>query len=377
MSSVCSGPMRAAGQPRAANNFDFLRLIGAVLVVYGHSYALTGAPAHLWPGFAANAIGTVGVKIFFVISGYLVAQSWLRDPHPPRFLLRRSLRIFPALVVVVLLSVAVLGPLLTTLPLSDYFGHWVTRHYFRNLALYCSYSLPGVFEKNVLPASVNGSLWSLPVEVSMYLVTPLLLSRWFNFRRVPFAALAVGLAAASVLRLRAFPPTTTHVVYGINVWAWLEVVPYFLMGAAYALYRLEWLTNIYVAFVGILALAVTSPGFSASEALLLAVLPYAVLSFGRGHAPVFDKLTGGNDLSYGIFLFGFPVQQTLVALAGPKMGPWTNSALALVVCAGLAYLSWNWVEKPMLSWKPKRRDRRPEAAAGKQDTPPGDAARAA
>src|SRR5947208_1034364 len=89
------------------NNFEQLRLFAAVLVVYGHSYALTGAQA---PGFAANSVSTLGVKIFFCISGYLVAQSWIRDPSLPRYLTRRALRIFPALAVVVLVSTFLLGP---------------------------------------------------------------------------------------------------------------------------------------------------------------------------------------------------------------------------------------------------------------------------
>lgn len=83
------------------NNFDQLRLLGAILVIYGHSYVLLGRPV---PMFAANTVSTLGVKIFFCISGYLVAASWLRDPHLPRFLARRSLRIFPALIAITLLS---------------------------------------------------------------------------------------------------------------------------------------------------------------------------------------------------------------------------------------------------------------------------------
>src|SRR5690349_16819305 len=75
--------------PERANNFDQLRLLGAILVIYGHSYALFARPV---PMFAGNTVSTLGVKIFFCISGYLVACSWLRDPNFPRFIARRSLR---------------------------------------------------------------------------------------------------------------------------------------------------------------------------------------------------------------------------------------------------------------------------------------------
>src|SRR5258708_22620705 len=89
-----------AATPRQAprqNNFDLLRLIGAVLVIYGHAYPLTGSVS---PGFAGNGIATVGVKIFFVISGYLGALSWVRDGNLARFFFRRCLRIFHSLIAV-------------------------------------------------------------------------------------------------------------------------------------------------------------------------------------------------------------------------------------------------------------------------------------
>lgn len=95
------------GERARTNNLDLVRLFGAALVIYGHAYPIAGAAS---PGFAANGVATIGVKIFFSIRGYLVALSWLRDPHLGRFLLRRSLRIFSALIVVVLLSALVLGP---------------------------------------------------------------------------------------------------------------------------------------------------------------------------------------------------------------------------------------------------------------------------
>lgn len=338
-------------EPAHANNFDFLRLIGAALVIYGHSYALTGnAP----PQFDGNGVHTIGVKIFFVISGYLVAQSWLRDRNLFRFAYRRSLRIFPALVAVVVLTVVVLGPAMTTLPLAAYFSDPVLALYLRNIALYINYALPGVFLHNTYPAAVNGSLWSLPAEVSMYLLTPVMLSPLIIRRRAVFAVGTIALCAASLAFVYAFPRHSAYVIYGTDFWAWLEVAPYFVIGAAFALYSLERLANIYVAFVAIWALGMVPLNAVASQAALMIVLPYAVIAFGLGFTPVFRALTRGNDLSYGVFLWGFPVQQVLVAALGPRPGPAANCLMALAISSGLAYLSWNLVERPMLSLKPRR-----------------------
>jgi peptidoglycan/LPS O-acetylase OafA/YrhL len=346
--SIEQGPEHA----RRENNFDFLRLIGALLVIYGHAYPLTGTVS---PGYAGNGVATIGVKIFFVISGYLVALSWIRDGNLIRFFLRRSLRIFPALAVVVVLTVLVLGPLQTSLPLTEYFNSGSVAFYLCNIALYINYSLPGVFEHNVYPNAVNGSLWSLPAEFFMYLLTPILLARIVNVQRLVFAAITAAFVVLSLVLVHAIPRTSQLVIYATDVRVWLQVAPYFVIGAAVALYRLERLANIYVAFVALLALSVFETPLVVKEAMVMMVLPYVSLSFGLGHAPIFDRITRKNDLSYGVFLLGFPVEQTVTATLGPQIGPWAETIIASVVCIGLAYLLWNLVERPALAWKPGRR----------------------
>jgi peptidoglycan/LPS O-acetylase OafA/YrhL len=153
------------------NNLDALRMIGAFLVIYGHCYALKGMPERHFLSWLP--LGPLGVYIFFTISGYLVVDSWRRDPNLWRFAARRSLRIFPGLAVCVLLSAFVLGPILTPLPLRTYFTHSQVTDYLANIALDIHYSLPLVFATNPYPHIVNGSLWSLPVEFAMYVIVAL------------------------------------------------------------------------------------------------------------------------------------------------------------------------------------------------------------
>jgi peptidoglycan/LPS O-acetylase OafA/YrhL len=341
-------------QQARMNNFDQVRLFGAILVIYGHAYPLTGAAA---PGFAANAVATIGVKIFFSISGYLVGLSWLRDPHLGRFMLRRSLRIFPALIVVVLLSAFVMGPILTRLSVGGYFTHPSTYWYLQNIALYINYSLPGLFENNIYPGAINGSLWSLPAEFVMYLLTPILIGGASLLAgRVAFAIvgsifIVVGYWLTSVM------PQFRLVIYATDVWSWLSVAPYFVMGMMFAVCRLDRTLNIYVGAAGLFALAIFETSAPVKEAALLLILPYFSLSFGTGFAPAMHKLTRGNDLSYGLFLYGFPVEQILRLKLGSLIGPWKTFVLATIICAGLAFLSWHFVEKPALAWKPRTKRR--------------------
>ena len=119
----------AAAPPlHPVNNFDLLRLFAALLVFWFHALAFTGHPIPML--FSWVAPGPLGVYIFFLISGYLVSMSWQSDPNAARFLMRRSLRIFPALIVLVALTALLLGPAVTTEPLREYFHHAFFLQYF-------------------------------------------------------------------------------------------------------------------------------------------------------------------------------------------------------------------------------------------------------
>jgi peptidoglycan/LPS O-acetylase OafA/YrhL len=348
------------------NNFNLVRLFGAMLVIYGHSYALTGQAA---PGFAATSVSTIGVKIFFSISGYLVSKSWLSDPHLGRFFLRRALRIFPALIGLVLVTVFIAGPLLSRLSVQDYFAHPTTFRYLWNIPLYINYFLPGLFEKNVYPHAVNGSLWSLPTEFAMYMLTPVLLTALAFIHRekavigAAFAAvfLFAGIALWSSQIDRAAQP---WVFYATDVWASLTLAPYFIMGMALAASRLERLFNIYIAFALLFILAIVETSPLVKEAMLIIILPYICLSFAMGRNLV--PRIGGVDISYGLFLYGFLIQQVLASMVSQPMKPWTIFAISLFITALPAWLSWVLVEKPALNFKPRARASSRQVVDGKR-----------
>ncbi len=331
------------------NAFDALRLFAALLVIFGHAFRLTGEAG---PAFAGAGVATTGVKIFFVISGYLVAQSYLRDADPRRFLQRRLLRIVPGLAAVVLLTVFVLGPALSALPVPAYFADLSTWTYLANLAFYPADALPGLFGANVAPGEVNGSLWSLPPEISMYLLLPALAGLSFaltrTYRMFALAALLITMVALLVIassELRAWT------IYGTRVWAWFSVAPYFLVGACYAFLQWDRYLNRAVA-VALFALLLVTPTVPIlTELMLIAALPYMVLAFGVAEAPLGGALTRRGDFSYGLYLYAFPIQQALVALGTPG-GALGNFALAALLAGGCAALSWHLIERPALRLKP-------------------------
>lgn len=341
-----------AGPNRAHGAFDGLRLLAASAVLFGHSYALAragGAEPLLELTGGNLGLGEVAVLTFFAMSGYLVTQSWISDPSPVRFMARRTLRIVPALALVIGVSFALIGPLTTQLHLPDYYSNPHAWTYLAKALIYpTQYGLPGVFEKNPYPIVVNGSLWTLRLEFGLYVVVAALgylgLSR---FRWVNVALAALSWAAVAVLM-------QTGVLSGMPfhhqaVVLFLNAVPFFA-GAALAQSNLDSriFFGITAALVLATALSIHTPYLTL---LLIASLPFATILIARYGT---CDLRRFGDYSYGIYLFAFPVQQTVVYFL-PDIEPVQLSLVAGVATFACAFLSWHLVEKHALALKPRRR----------------------
>ncbi|MEI2833226.1 MAG: acyltransferase [Acidimicrobiia bacterium] len=151
------------------NNLNVIRLGAALLVIVDHAFPLAGRPHWLAARFGFT-LGTIAVSTFFFLSGLLIARSWNDDPNIKSFVLKRILRIFPGYWVAILFCAYVVGPMVTTISLSEYFSSRATLSYAVHNALLfpIRYTLPGVFENNVYPQAVNGSIWTLPLEFFAY-----------------------------------------------------------------------------------------------------------------------------------------------------------------------------------------------------------------
>ncbi|WP_298428709.1 acyltransferase [Rhodoblastus sp.] len=330
-----------------SNGFDALRLFAASLVIYGHSAALTG---HMPAGMLGGAIHAIGVKIFFVISGFLITRSWQSDPNLLRFWSKRVLRIMPGLIMVCLASVFVLGPLVTKLPLAEYFRDRATYDYLWNIAFYPVYSLPGVFADNTVPSVVSGVLWTLPVEVAMYFGVPLLIGRHRRSPKLLVPVLAVALLAASLYFLRIAPERPSLVLWGTDVIVALDLTCYFYFGASIAILRLEHRCSPVVAIVLFAIAARFLDNEVLKEIALATTLSCFVVGAGRTRSALLSKFEG-HDISYGVYLYGFPVQQTLIHFMGPQPAMF-NFVAAMLITMLLATLSWRFVERPALALKP-------------------------
>jgi peptidoglycan/LPS O-acetylase OafA/YrhL len=336
------------------NNFDFLRLCFALFVLITHSCVLSGENNDGLNSLTNGQtnFSNIGLKGFFIISGYLIFESLIRSKNWLDYFGKRFLRIFPAYIVVLIFGFLI-GLFLT----HQQYGQYVTSkdswsYIYQNLPLYLpiQYTISGVFEKNIYPGAINGSIWTIPYEFLFYVV----LSLGFLLRAYPkLLKLSLLLCGAWIL----YKLNQTRVVSeiwlsptGFDLKKILDFGLLFLSGSLLAAFSIkEFLFKKHLA-VASLVLGIVSIYFSVFSYTQYIILPLLIISFGLMSSPYIagiNQIIG--DLSYAIYLFGFPVQQILMSF-------YTFSGLELCLLSALiticiAYFSWNYIEKPALKLK--------------------------
>lgn len=323
------------------NNFDSLRLFGALLVLVGHASPLTG----LWeaPEIGHIKIYRIGVLVFFSISGYLITASWLHQPNLRKFLLKRALRLFPALLITLLVTVFVIGSIFTKVPLESYLSSPQTWSYLALGALLMpQYELPGLFLTGHPLTAVNGSLWTLGLEFTCYLAIAAIC---LLVARKTYLGPAVWISVSALLLSPAF-----HLdkILATSI----ETAIFFAAGSLlYFVFRgnrlPHWIAP--VALGSWLLADFVNPALG--QTLSWLAIPMAVVAFGMQSYPGMRDAAKFGDFSYGLYLWAFPVQQVTIEVFG-LVEPWLNILIVLSATLTLAVLSWHLIEKRALRLKP-------------------------
>ena len=343
------------------NNFDGLRIIAASMVIIGHAYAITGTQGGLviWQSY----ISTLAVEIFFAISGYLILKSFFYDPNFSRFLAKRSLRIFPALIALVIVTTFVLGPLVTTASLNDYFFSASFSKYYSNIILKICWFLHGVFENNIVGSSVNGVLWTLPVEFLMYLSVPLTAAVSLvalRKHRIAFDLLwtvfTLGLIIGylCVVHYKIWDLPHIALFQRTNLVSLLLVAPFFGVGGMIFIAERYTTRQIPANLLIVVAVLLQIESFLSIKIFAVIFIPIIIIRVGQASWPVLRDLGRWGDLSYGTYLYGFPVGQVLAMYYLTTLPLFAHIILALLISYVLAFGSWHLVEKRALRLKPKR-----------------------
>jgi peptidoglycan/LPS O-acetylase OafA/YrhL len=328
------------------NNLNLIRLVLASMVILSHSYVLRGDYAHE-PMHALLRWGDMGesaVFAFFFVSGYLILKSALRWSTPEQYVAARALRIFPGLMVAVLLCTFILGPLMSTSSMREYLESPMTRSFFSEAWLHRTQNpLPGVFEHNPIPSIVDGTIWTLPAEWTMYMVTlgAGLAIRWKKTVAMMRKRSWITLVGSALLTWQMMPIPWDFA----RIWMFC-----FLLGSSCYLLRRRIPLSIPMALIIFAAdLVVIRFGPPHVGAMLFPMsLCYVVLTLGFHpvvHVAWFHRL---GDYSYGLYILGWPWQQMFV-LHTP--GPMSLFGISYALALTAAVLSWHFIEQPCLALK--------------------------
>jgi peptidoglycan/LPS O-acetylase OafA/YrhL len=334
------------------NNFNLIRLVAALSVVFSHSVAVLGLPSsrEFFFDHLGLSLAEMAVDVFFVASGFLVTGSLVNRGDVIAYVWARALRIYPALWAMLILTVFVLAPALTTLPRGDYFSSPLTWEYFRKCATLIGgvrYSLPGVFETAPLHGEFNGSLWTLPIELRLYCY---LAAGWLVLAVAPTLRLkamrfVLPIAAAALLAIVLKARLTGSALNGADIRVFM-----FLYGSSLFLWRerVPISPGLLFAALGFLALAsFDKTVFLVVYLICLAPLVLHLAYLPKGRIRAFNDW---GDCSYGVYIYAFPVQQALASLF-PHLPLMAMVALSGALALALSALSWTLIERRALGLK--------------------------
>ncbi|MBB1488300.1 acyltransferase family protein [Oceanospirillum sediminis] len=341
------------------NNFNLIRLICAWFVIVSHSYPLALGAENDTGDLLARLTGLplshLGVSIFFIISGFLIVRSAITGSGFLSYAISRAIRIFPALIVAILLSVAVLGPAVTSLSLEEYFSHRHTLAYLaNNIWLFdgmVQYQLPGVFNENPYPNVVNGSLWTLPIEIQMYIATAVgIFSIRVLFRKnyLLIYKIVVPFLTAVLIMICYQVPREWMISVAPVLPDTLKLAATFGIGSS--LYVLREYIPLKAGILLVLALFYPVAGsLNLMELYITLLLAYSVFWLAYIPSGAIRRFNYLGDYSYGLYIYAFPVQQLLAHYT-------TLSVIEMIISTtfitlAISVISWHWLEKPAISQK--------------------------
>ena len=323
-------------------NLHFIRFIAAILVIMSHSFALSvGDFDNEWFYVATNkqiTMGAFAVGILFFYSGFLIMRSLEKNPKVLEFIVGRCVRIFPVLIVVVLLTILVVGPIATSYSLTEYFSNSGTYEYFLNCIFILKHTLPGVFENNIYTATINGALWTLPVEFVCYILCLIgykikILTPKIMWLTVPIVVL--GSWGVCFLAEKWNIEMLTTVLFPVVC---------FYVGVLLCVYKKRIVLDVRI-FVACLILFGVSilTGMMKIGFVLFFLYVLIYLAFGIRSMP--GKVYKLGNYSYAMYLCGFPIQQLIIWANGGRMDPGYNILISIPVIMIISVLLYFWVEK--------------------------------
>ncbi len=326
---------------KRSNNLQVIKFMAAIAVIICHAFALTGCMEKEWMYILTKGqmdFGMLAVSIFFLTGGVLIARSVEKSKSLLCFLQARCVRILPLLQIVVILTI-IFGTVFTQLPLKDYFFSSRTWRYLLNGILILQHTLPGVFDNNIYGNTVNGSLWTLPVEFLCYIACFVVYKiKCLNKKGI------IWVIAAYLL----FAVVGTILLTAVNQQLLIAAIQpcwLFLLGMFYYVWRDRIILDFRLFLVSML-LMICSFAMSFTYLAIWVFLPYVIIYLAFMELQCGAKISKPGDYSYAIYLCAFPIQQAFVSCY-ESAGPVFNMCVSVFVAVFAGAVLYYFVEKPV------------------------------
>lgn len=320
-----------------SNNLNLVKFIAALFVIISHAYPLCKGAEYndILSDLSRNSIafGSLAVAIFFMSSGFFVTKSLLKSKDSKKYLHNRFIRIFPPLWFTLIVCILVCGLFFSTYNLGKYFLSIDFLKYCLNFILIPIHNLPGVFMNNIYPGVVNGPLWTLPIEFVCYLV--LLLAYKLNLVNKKSYKYVALLVIVAFVGINLIP---------LSIKGYIQPCFLFFWGSFYWIYRDKiTMNNTYflISLVAFVLLIVLGYGQVAS----FLFVPYLTLYIAFCLPQCNNRLASLGNLSYDIYLCGWPIQQMIISLFGGSMLVGMNILISIPLSILVGYISYSLVEK--------------------------------
>ncbi|MDN2486439.1 acyltransferase [Kosakonia sacchari] len=346
------------------NNLNILRLIFALFVIISHSYPISGTPGADWLAVATCGqviFSSIGVDGFFIISGFLIFNSFKYRKSYADYIWKRCLRIFPALAVVLSLTVLI-GFFFSTSTFYEYF--WLTgsvkTYVLNNLSLYnLQPTISDVFATNPLPGTINGSLWTLVYEFSLYFLLMFCAFGKFLPKKIgQLLTVAIVISCAYLSIVYREKLSVLEFFWGLNLYYVLYFSSLYFYGSLLAAIKFNESKRLPLYCIASGIALILAIKFNCYTPVAHLLLPVFIISLGYAWVPKISVAYHRvGDLSYGVYIYGFPAQQTLMHL-----GNFSATSLMILSCiASLAcgYLSWTIIEGRAMRYKAVFADYKP------------------
>lgn len=344
------------------NSFDVVRLIAALSVFLAHQFSLAG---EYLPGYQPPRLGPWGPKladaglyVFFTLSGYLVYNSLERDARARRFFQARFLRIYPAAIVNTVLCILFAG-MISLLNWREFWLSDQTADFFlHNSAILLTpteFQLPGFLPQAKFPL-VNIPIWTLKYELAAYIALFIVFqaSRWFAWTRTLPLLLLLVCSAAGFYVMRLVPASGADGLDELGKFQLIHALRFamvFSLGAAYASLEPIQIWKSAIVAGALLACAAFAPGEELARIFFIGIIAVAAIEVGKSSLLYFERYARIGDLSYGAYLYAFPIQIYTVTHFLSASNFWLLTAVDLALVLGLAFASWRLIEKPALAMK--------------------------